>query len=93
MATSTRSLAPRALVLALLFFFFFLANVAQAVLPNGLCSSEDVTCDFEDDNLVGVAEGVATVDECRQLCEGNATDCKIFSYYGPTSFPFRADFN
>ena len=43
--------------------------LAQAQLPNGACSYEDVTCAITGDNLVGLVEGVSSAEECRLICE------------------------
>ena len=43
--------------------------LAQAQLPNGACSYEDVTCAITEDNLVGLVEGVSSAEECRLICE------------------------
>ena len=54
-----------------------------AVLPNGLCSGEDVTCEIANDNLVGIVDGASNVIECRDISENG-----FYTYFGPAGFPF-----
>ena len=59
-----------------------------AVLPNGQCSVEDMTCEFSDSNLIGLLTGVQSAEECKTECENNSTNCKIYSYYSQGATPF-----
>ena len=52
------------------------------------CSSSDVACNTEQENILDGIGGVATIEECRQLCYDNE-DCQFLTYYGLDSFPFQ----
>ena len=54
----------------------------MAQLPSGICAAENTTCEPAGDNLLGVVDGVSSVDECRVLCEDSV--CQYFSYFGPS---------
>ena len=72
-------------VLALL----MLLQVTLAALPDGNCSTTGSTCELENDNVIGIINGVASEEECRINCEDESTGCAIFSYFGPTGMPYR----
>ena len=59
-----------------------------AVLPNGQCSVEGMTCEFQDENLIGIIDGVMSAEECKQECKNNSTECRVYSYYGLAGAPF-----
>ena len=63
-------------------------SVTAAVLPNGQCSVDGMTCEFANENLVGLIDGVMSAEECKQECENNSTECRIYSYYGANGAPF-----
>ena len=56
----------------------------SAQLPNGLCSAEDLACHLQDDNLVGIVEGVANLGECLE----NQNEADFVTYFGQSGFPF-----
>ena len=64
-----------------------LLTATEAVLPNGECFVEDMTCEL--DNAIGIINGVASAEDCKQQCEDNSTDCRVYSYYGQAGAPFR----
>ena len=64
----------------------FLA-ATEAVLPNGECYVNDLTCEI-DDNFIGIVDNIMSAEECKQECENNSTGCKVYSYYGPGGDPF-----
>ena len=66
--------------------FVSLSSVALSVLPNGECSADNMTCKLEDNNVIGIINGVASAEECSQQCLDN---CKVFTYFGPSGVPFR----
>ena len=57
----------------------------SAQLPNGQCSAEDLVCRLQDDNLVGIVEGVANLGECLETPPNEAN---FVTYFGPSGFPF-----
>ena len=63
-------------------------SASDAVLPNGQCSVEGMTCKFQDENLIGIIYGVTSSEECRMECENNSTECRVYSYYGSAGAPF-----
>ena len=50
------------------------------------CSSEGVVCDFSEDNLLDQVPGVATLDQCRELCLDVDT-CQYISYFDQHATP------
>ena len=52
------------------------------------CTNSNVACDVLGDNVLDSMDGVATVEECRQLCY-DSDDCHFITYYGPDSFPYK----
>ena len=50
------------------------------------CSSEGVVCDFSEDNLLDQVPGVATLDQCRELCLDMDT-CQYISYFDENATP------
>ena len=69
-------------VVALLFL-----AATEAVLPNGKCYVNDLTCEI-DDNFIGIVDNILSAEECKQECEKNSTGCKVYSYYGSAGVPF-----
>ena len=70
--------------------FVSLSSVALSVLPNGECSADNMTCKLEDNNVIGIINGVASVEECSHQCSNdNSTFCEVFTYFGPSGVPFR----
>jgi len=65
-----------------------LPSVSYALLPNGECTVLDMTCQLENDNVVGIVNGVTSDKECIEQCQENSTDCAVYSYYGPDGYPF-----
>ena len=63
-------------------------SASDAVLPNGQCSVEGMTCKFQDENLIGIIDRVMNAEECRLECENNSTECRVYSYYGSAGVPF-----
>jgi len=63
--------------------------VAFAVLPNGECSAPGLTCELENNNVVGIQFDVASEEECKKDCEDISTGCTAFSYFGPAGSPYR----
>ena len=41
-----------------------LSSIAVAILPNGECSADNQSCELESNNVIGIINGVASVDEC-----------------------------
>ena len=50
------------------------------------CSSEGVVCAFSEDNLLDQVPGVATLDQCRELCLDMDT-CQYISYFDENATP------
>jgi len=69
-------------------FLALLANCSLALedFPIGACSVQDQACEIHENNLVASFPGVASVEECRQLCSDDQ-QCSHFSHFGQTSFP------
>ena len=68
--------------------FLLFSSVTDAVLPNGECFVEDLTCELENNNVIGIISGISTAEECKKECQDNSNDCKIYSYYGQGGIPF-----
>ena len=81
---TTLSISHRVGVTLLLLFL----SATDAVLPNGKCSVEGMTCEFQDENLIGIIDGVTSAEECKLECENNSTECLVYSYYGSAGAPF-----
>ena len=45
-----------------------------AVLPNGQCFVEGVTCEL--DSAIGVINGVTSAEDCKLACQDNTTECR-----------------
>ena len=75
-------------VAAVSFILFSSVSVTDAALPNGECSVEELTCQLENNNVIGIIGGILTAEECKQECQDNSNDCKIYSYYGQGGIPF-----
>ena len=56
----------------------------SAQLPNGQCSAEDLVCEVQDNNLVGIISGVANLAECLET----QNEAGYVTYFGPSGFPF-----
>ena len=56
----------------------------SAQLPNGQCSAQDVVCEVQDDNLVGIISGVANLAECLET----QNEADFVTHFGPSGFPF-----
>ena len=69
--------------------FLSLASVAVAVLPNGECSASNQTCELEDNNVIGIINGIDSAEECKQQCLDNNGFCTVFTHFGPAGAPFR----
>ena len=63
-------------------------SATEAVLPNGACYVNNMTCEI-DDNFIGIVNNIMSAEQCKQECKNNSTDCNVYSYYGPTGAPFR----
>ena len=64
-------------------------SATEAVLPNGECHVNDMTCEI-DDNFIGIVDNVMSVEDCKQECKNNSGGgCQVYSYYGPTGAPFK----
>ena len=50
--------------------FLFLA-ATEAVLPNGDCYVNDLTCEI-DDNFIGIVDNIMSAEECKQECKNNS---------------------
>jgi len=50
------------------------------------CSSNNISCDNTEDNLIDTYGGIKTIEECRQICY-DSKDCQFITYYEPNSFP------
>ena len=61
--------------------------IVKPCTPNWVCSVYNLSCEFEDDNVIGIIKGIANVDECKQKCIDNFGVSQVFSYYGPVGFP------
>ena len=55
-----------------------------AQLPNGQCSAEDLVCEVQDNNLVGIISVVANLAECLET----QNEAGYVTYFGPSGFPF-----
>ena len=55
-----------------------------AQLPNGQCSAENLVCEVQDNNLVGIISGVANLAECLET----PNEAGYVTYFGPSGFPF-----
>ena len=51
------------------------------------CSNEDVACNNHASSTLGSYSGIATLDECRQLCHVDE-ECKFLTYYYEDGVPF-----
>ena len=69
--------------------FVLLSSVVEAELPNGECDVYNMSCELEGDNLIGIINGVASTEECKQQCLDDAGLCEVYTYYGPAGVPFR----
>ena len=69
-------------VVALLFL-----AATEAVLPNGECYVNSLTCEI-DDNFIGIVDNIMNAEDCKQECENNSAGCKVYSYYGSAGVPF-----
>ena len=67
---------------------FIFPSLTLGSLPNGECSVANMTCKLEDDNVIGILNGVLSLEECQEECEDDSNDCRVYSYYGPEGFPF-----
>ena len=47
---------------------FISCSLASDGFPTGACSVQDQACEIHEYNLVASSPGVASVEECRQLC-------------------------
>ena len=56
------------------------------------CASDNIACDALEDNIMDSIGGVATIEECRQLCLDN-DGCQFLTYFGQDSFPFKETCN
>lgn len=63
-------------------------SVTKAVLPNGQCYVNNMTCEISD-NFIGIADNIMSAEDCKRECLENSTGCKVYSYYGPGGVPFR----
>ena len=52
-------------VVALLFL-----AATEAVLPNGDCYVNDLTCEI-DDNFIGIVDNIMSAEDCKQECKNN----------------------
>ena len=71
------------------FLALFAGNCSSLALgdfPTGTCSVQDQACEIHEDNLLASLPGVASVNQCRQLCL-DEQDCSHFSHFGEASFP------
>ena len=50
------------------------------------CSSTDVECEYDDNNLINTLFQVPTLDECRQNCI-DEDDCEYITYFNASAFP------
>ena len=62
-------------------------SATEAVLPNGRCYVNNMTCEI-DENFIGIVDNIVSAEECKQECENNSSGCKVYSYYGPSGVPF-----
>ena len=63
-----------------------------AQLPNDACYAEEVACEIQDDNLVGIIGNISNMVDCREACkEENTTSCNYLTFFGPASNPFYND--
>ena len=60
--------------------FILFLSVTDAVLPSGECFVEELTCELENNNVIGIINGISTAEECKKECQDNSNDCKIYSY-------------
>ena len=63
-------------------------SATGAVLPNGECYVNDMTCEI-DDNFIGIADNIMSAEDCKLECENSSAECSVYSYYGPAGVPFR----
>ena len=76
------AMGPNLATISVIFLLFSIIGTV-AVLPNGLCSAENVTCEIANDNLVGIVDGASNATECRDISENG-----YYTYFGPSGFPF-----
>ena len=50
-------------------------HVTFGVLPNGECSAEEMVCELDNSNVIGIINGVANAEECNQQCLDNSGFC------------------
>ena len=60
--------------------FLLLSSGTEAVLPNGQCSAQDMTCPI-DDNFIDNLQDILSAEECEYECY-NSDECRIYSYPG-----------
>ena len=58
----------------------------QAPPPDGTCLVDNFACEIEDDNLMGVVNGVPNITAC--LDDDAAHEADYVTYFGQTGFPF-----
>ena len=68
------------IAVSLLVLLNLLPYLAEAVLPNGECSAQNITCPF-DDNFIDILREISSAEECREECE-NSVDCSVYTYPG-----------
>ena len=64
-------------------------HVTFGVLPNGECSAEEMVCELDNSNVIGIINDVASAEECKRDCEEHSAGCRVYSYFGSNGTPFR----
>ena len=57
----------------------------EAQLPNGECTANNVSCQIEGDNLLGIAADISDLNDCL---DDAGTLPNFVSHFGPAGFPF-----
>ena len=65
-----------------------LPSATLALLPNGECSVPDMTCQIDNENVIGIINDAVSAQECKDECQDDSNDCMVYSYYGSAGFPF-----
>ena len=67
--------------------FLVPVSVSAGLVSPVKCSSEKTACEVHDETLIESVGGVASREECRQLCY-DSQQCQYITYFTSESFPF-----
>merc|ERR1719367_69195 len=71
-----------------MFFALLLLSSSISASPQIDCFVDKQECDIRPDNLIHTFLGITSIEECRQLCEDEAT-CTAFTHFGSDSRPIQ----